>query len=240
MRKKKSAFNPVEVSRRPKTVLKPQVKEIEFKTDRQQEFYDAIFDHQITFGVGSPGTGKSLVGIYYACEALVEDEVEKIYLTKPAVEVGGSLGFLPGKMDEKFGPYARSGLEHFYDLVGQTTTATWLQQKKIEVLPLEYMRGLNFDNCIVIAEECQNAQYVQMKTLMTRLGENSKLILNGDFGQCDLRGRSPLRDIVNIVKPIEEVGIVEFTHDDIVRSGIVKKLMIEFDKYEASNDIDKR
>lgn len=202
--------------------------------EKQEQYFNLMHNKHIVVSTGYPGTGKSICPIAYALQQLHCKAIDIIYLTKPIVEVGSSIGFLPGKIDDKFSPYMYSMLEHMYDLLDKFTIDNYISNKKIICLPLEFMRGINLDKCIVIADEMQNSSYIQTKTLLTRLKENTQLIITGDLGQCDLDAPTALPLIMKILLPIDGVGFVDFTINDIVRSGIVKDIMLEFHNYESN------
>lgn len=211
--------------------LKP--KAITFKTANQKHYYETIMENQITVATGVAGTAKTFLACYAAIIQLTDGDVDKIIITKPSVEIGKTQGFLPGDLDEKMAPFTRSVLECFYQLIGEQRTNDLMYSKKqIEVLPLQMVRGLTLDNCFIVADEMQNADYGQIKALLTRLGENSTLVMNGDVEQTDLKESSGLPAAIEILEDIEGVGFVEFTIDDIVRSGIVKDIIIGYHNWE--------
>lgn len=205
---------------------------IGFKTKKQLKYYEAINENVITISTGVAGTGKTFVAVYAACQALASGEVDKIVMTKPLVEVGDSMGFLPGNMEEKMAPYIRSVEECFIAIIGEQGLNNLYAKKKLEILPMNFMRGLTLKDCFVIADEMQNASYEQTKALLTRIGEDAIYVLNGDVEQSDLKGRSGLPAAVEILKDIDGVGLVDFTIDDIVRSDILKDIIISYHNYE--------
>lgn len=221
------------VHRAPKPVLVAP-KNVSFKTKRQLTYYQAIMTNKIAISSGSAGTGKTFVAVYAACCALANNDVERIIITKPAVEIGKSLGALPGGVDEKMAVYIRSIEDCFIKLIGKPALDKLYQMDKLEILPLNYIRGLTFDKAFVIADEMQNADYTQTKALLTRFGEEAKFVLNGDIDQDDLKGQSGLPIFIDILSDVDDIEHVEFTIDDIVRDGIVKDILIACSKYEKS------
>jgi phosphate starvation-inducible PhoH-like protein len=187
----------------------------------------------LVVAIGSPGTGKTLCPVAIALEKLYAGKTESIYLTKPSVEVGNSLGFLPGKAGDKLAPYMESMLGHVDDLVGNYERHKLLSNGKIQCLPLQYMRGVNLDNCIIIADEFQNCEYVAAKTLLSRLKPNAKLIITADPGQCDLSSTDSFVRIMDVLRRVKSCGFVEFGHEDIMRSGLVKEIVMAFSDHES-------
>jgi phosphate starvation-inducible PhoH-like protein len=224
------------VSKTQKPPAKPQG--IGFKNNRQKEYYEAILSNTITIATGPAGTSKTFIAVYAACCMLAAGQIDKIIITKPTVETSKSVGALPGDLDEKMAPFIQSVYGNFYKIIGEAATHTLESKKQLEVLSLNFVRGLTLDNCIVIADEMQNANYDQTKALLTRIGENCKLVLNGDADQSDLKEGSGLLTTLDILDDElfdEDVDHIEFTVDDIVRSGIVKKLIIAYMDYEKTH-----
>lgn len=214
--------------------LKP--RSISFKTPNQRHYYETIMENQITVATGVAGTAKTFLACYAGLKLLTEGEVDKIIITKPAVVVGKSQGHLPGDIEEKMEPFTRSVMNCIEELIGESQANTLRYSKKqIEIVPLQWIRGLTLDNCFIIADEMQNADYVEIKALLTRLGEDSMLVMNGDVEQTDLKENSGLPAAIEILENIDGVGFVEFTIDDIVRSGIVKDIIIGYHNYEKKN-----
>lgn len=205
-----------------------------FKTKKQQTYFNSIVSNTITVSTGVPGSGKSYIAVYAACCELAAGHVDKIILTKPAVEVGRTQGYLPGDIEEKMAPYIRSIEDCFDSIIGMSAYNTLLTRKQLEILPLNYMRGLTFSNTIVIADEMQNADYGQVKALLTRIGEGSKFVLNGDLEQSDLNSTSGLQAALEVLKNVNNVGFINFEVDDIVRSGILKEIIIGYLDYEKT------
>lgn len=202
--------------------------------NQKQELYFELLElNQIIVATGEAGTGKTLCPVVHALDMLKNKEIEVIYITKPTVEVGKSLGFLPGKIGDKFAPYMDSILEHVEYLVGKVEKHRLLAEGKIKCIPLEFMRGSNLDNCAIIADEMQNATLHQTRTLLTRLKENTKLVITGDLAQCDLEDTSTsgLATAVKVLGDVNSVGFINFEVEDIVRSGIVREITTAFKKH---------
>lgn len=211
-------------------------KSITFKTPNQRHYYETIMDNQITIATGVAGTAKTFLACYAALVQLDEGDVDEIIITKPTVEIGKTQGYLPGDLDEKMEPFVASVVHCLNQLIGESRTNDLMySKKKIKVLPLQMIRGLTLDNCFIIADEMQNADYTQLKALLTRLGDNSTLVINGDVEQTDLKEHSGLPAAMEVLEGIEGVGYVEFTIDDIVRSGIVKDIIISYHHYEKKH-----
>jgi phosphate starvation-inducible PhoH-like protein len=188
------------------------------------------------FATGYPGTGKTFLACYEGLKALNKGEIAKITVTKPCVEVGDdSLGFLPGDLEEKMAPFIRSVEECITHFITRESLDRLKDQDKFEVLPLNHLRGLTLDNTFLIADEMQNANYLQTKTLLTRIGDNSRFVLNGDLGQTDIKGGSGLPVFLKMLRSHPEVGHTDFLIDDIVRSGILKDIMIRIYEHENPN-----
>jgi phosphate starvation-inducible PhoH-like protein len=210
-------------------------KPLEAKNDAQAAYINSIKVNQLTFGMGPAGTGKSYVAAVMAADMLKEDNRKRLIITRPAVEAGESLGFLPGEMDEKFDPYFAPIRQVLEERLGTGHLEAFLQNGRIQALPLAYMRGHTFKDCIVILDEAQNTTPVQMKLFLTRIGEYSKIIVNGDLQQTDIRGKNGLKDALSRVRNLKSVGIAEFTRKDIVRSGLVQEIV---EAYEVSGESD--
>jgi phosphate starvation-inducible protein PhoH and related proteins len=205
-------------------------KQIRPKTAGQRAFVASIADNTLTFGIGPAGTGKTFLAIVMAVRALKNREVARIVLSRPAVEAGEKLGFLPGDLEEKVDPYLRP----LYDALGESlddaTVGKYLERGVIEVAPLAYMRGRTLNEAYVILDEAQNASREQLKMFLTRLGQGSKMIVNGDITQVDLpRGvRSGLADAERIFSGIDDIGVVKLTESDIVRHPLVAKIVAAY------------
>lgn len=204
---------------------RPKTEPLVALTDTQAEYDDCIDEARITFGIGPAGTGKTYYATRLACMALDAKEVSKIYLTRPAVEAGESLGFLPGELEEKYEPYLRPFKDALFDHFGQTHTEYLIKKGVIEPVPLGFLRGATFKNCWVLLDEAQNTTPAQMKMFLTRIGDNSKMIVNGDLKQKDIPGPSGLKDALHRFEGKPEIGVTHFRSEDIVRSGICRMIV---------------
>jgi phosphate starvation-inducible PhoH-like protein len=202
------------------------------KTKGQKIYVDAVRSNTLVFGVGPAGTGKTYLAIALAVAALRAKEVDRIILTRPAVEAGERLGFLPGDLQAKIDPYLRPLYDALFDIMGNEQFLKYMERGIIEVAPLAYMRGRTLDNSFVILDEAQNTTREQMKMFLTRLGFGSKAIVTGDITQIDLprNTKSGLIQAVNILKNIEDIGIVMLTAKDVVRHKLVQKIINAYEK----------
>lgn len=204
------------------------------RTPMQGKLIQALSDYDVIFSYGPAGTGKTFLSVCYAVNALLNKDAAKLILTRPVVEAGESLGFLPGDYTQKINPY----LTPLFDAINRILTpeiyAKLNAKNMIEVAPLAYMRGRTFENCIVILDEAQNATCRQMKMFLTRLGENAKLIINGDVTQIDLpyKVKSGMVEALEVLQDVPEIGIVEFKESDVVRHPVVKKIINAYKKHE--------
>ncbi len=205
---------------------------VRVKNIGQEHYVDAIKTHDVVFGVGPAGTGKTFLAVVMAVSAFKKGTVSRIILTRPAVEAGESLGFLPGDLKEKVDPYLRPIYDSLYAILGTETTDRLMARGLIEIAPLAYMRGRTLDDAFVILDEAQNTTPAQMKMFLTRLGFNSKMVVNGDATQIDLPGRtsSGLLQAVKILKHIPQISLVNFTYTDVVRHPIVAKIIRAYEK----------
>ena len=206
------------------------------KTLGQRVYVDAIKRNSITFGVGPAGTGKTYLAVVLACAALRNREVEKLILTRPAVEAGEKLGFLPGDLQEKVDPYLRPLYDALQDILGQDTYQKLMTKGVIEIAPLAYMRGRTLENAYVILDEAQNTTAKQMKMFLTRLGFGSKMVVTGDPGQIDLpRGvTSGLIEATQVLEKVKGIEIVRMEAMDVIRHDVVSRIVEAYDRYEAS------
>lgn len=193
----------------------------------QEEYLRAIRENSIIFGVGSAGTGKTYVAATYAAGELFHRRVQKIILTRPNVETGRGLGFLPGTLEEKYAPYLEPFDQVFVRSLGKGFYEYALKNEDIQPKPLGFMRGATFDNCIVLLDEAQNATREEMKMLLSRIGKNCKMIISGDVDQSDIPD-SGLLDAINRLKRVEGIEVVKFLDDDIVRSKLCKDIIIAY------------
>lgn len=202
-------------------------KPIKCKTVGQKKYVDLMKKRTITFGVGPAGTGKTYLAVAIAVNEFKAKKVEKIILTRPAVEAGEKLGFLPGDLQEKVNPYLRPLYDALQEMFGTDTFAKMLERGTIEIAPLAYMRGRTLSNAYVILDEAQNTTKEQIKMFLTRLGENSKMIITGDLTQVDLpKGlTSGLKHAIKILKDIDDIGIIKLNERDVVRHPLVQKIV---------------
>ncbi len=207
------------------------------KTIGQKRYIEAIKNNTITFGIGPAGTGKTYLAVACAVAAFREKKVNRIVLTRPAVEAGEKLGFLPGDVQNKVDPYLRPLYDSLFDMLGTETFHKYLERGNIEVAPLAFMRGRTLDDSFIILDEAQNTTPEQMKMFLTRMGFNSKIVVNGDLTQIDLpeRKKSGLKTATAILKDIKDIAIIHLTHRDVVRHELVQRIIQAYDKYEAQN-----
>lgn len=207
-------------------------KTIRVKTLGQKVYVDSIKSHDVVFGIGPAGTGKTFLAVTLAVTALKRGQVKRIVLTRPAVEAGESLGFLPGDLKEKVDPYLRPVYDALYQILGKEQTTRLMEREIIEIAPLAYMRGRTLEDAFVILDEAQNTTIMQMKMFLTRLGFNSKMIVNGDMSQIDLprRVKSGLIDAMEKLKGIKAIDFVHFTASDVVRHPVVADIINAYEK----------
>ncbi|HTG69713.1 MAG TPA: PhoH family protein [Candidatus Udaeobacter sp.] len=211
-------------------------KPIRVKTIGQRHYVKTIRKRDIVFGIGPAGTGKTYLAVVLAVAALKEGSVKRIILTRPAVEAGENLGFLPGDLQEKVDPYLRPLYDALHEVLGPDQTVKALERGMIEIAPLAYMRGRTLDDAFIILDEAQNTTPEQMKMFLTRLGFGSKMVITGDITQIDLpRGKnSGLIEAQRILKNIEEIGIILFSEQDVVRHSLVQKIIVAYN-WDAEN-----
>jgi phosphate starvation-inducible PhoH-like protein len=206
------------------------------KTANQKRYVDAIEDHTITFGIGPAGTGKTYLAMAMAVAALQAKKINKIILTRPAVEAGESLGFLPGTLSEKIDPYLRPLFDALHDMIDIETVPRLMQSGIIEVAPLAYMRGRTLNDAFIILDEAQNTTPEQMKMFLTRLGFGSKMVITGDVTQIDLPNAqsSGLKVIRDILKDIDDIAFLELTAEDVVRHRLIGDIVKAYDKFDVA------
>ena len=209
-------------------------KPIKAKTIGQKKYCGAINKNTITFGVGPAGTGKTYLAVALAVTAFRAKQVDKIILTRPAVEAGEKLGFLPGDLQSKVDPYLRPLYDALFDMLGAENFQKYQERGSIEVAPLAYMRGRTLDDSFIILDEAQNTTPEQMKMFLTRLGFNSKMVVTGDITQIDLPAgkKSGLTKVMRILKNVDDIEICKFTQKDVVRHRLVQEIIKAYEKYE--------
>lgn len=209
---------------------------VKAKTLGQQRYMKAISKNTITIGVGPAGTGKTYLAVAAAVAAFREKAVNRIILTRPAVEAGERLGFLPGDLQNKVDPYLRPLYDALYDMLGAETYQKYLERGNIEVAPLAYMRGRTLDDSFIILDEAQNTTREQMKMFLTRLGFGSKIVITGDITQIDLPGDkiSGLKEAIKILDGVEDIAICRLTASDVVRHALVQRIVAAYDKFEKT------
>ena len=208
------------------------------KTIGQKDYIKTIQACPVTIGVGPAGTGKTYLAVAAAVKAFREKEVSRIILTRPAVEAGERLGFLPGDLQSKVDPYLRPLYDALFDMLGPETYGKYLERGNIEVAPLAYMRGRTLDDSFIILDEAQNTSCEQMKMFLTRMGFNSKMVITGDVTQIDLPAdkMSGLKQAVRVLKDVEGIGICELTDQDVVRHVMVQRIIKAYADYEAARN----
>ena len=213
-------------------LIKTPKKSVIARSDKQSEYIKALKDNDVVMAIGPAGTGKSFLAVSVAITLLMEKKVERVILSRPAVEAGEKLGFLPGDMKEKVDPYLRPLYDALYELFGFEKIQKKIESGEIEIAPLAFMRGRTLKNSYAILDEAQNATSTQIKMFLTRIGENSKLVVNGDPSQIDLinKSHSGLVKSKNILNKINEIKIIEFDHKDVVRHPLVSKIIQAYQK----------
>ena len=204
------------------------------KTIGQKTYIKSVLDNTITIGVGPAGTGKTYLAVAAAVQAFRDKQVNRIILTRPAVEAGERLGFLPGDLQSKVDPYLRPLYDALFDMLGAETYQKYLERGNIEVAPLAYMRGRTLDDSFIILDEAQNTSREQMKMFLTRMGFGSKVVITGDITQIDLPGDKPsgLKEAMKVLRGVEGVGISELNQQDVVRHVMVQRIIEAYAKYE--------
>lgn len=203
--------------------------------ESQQDYIDSLNTHSQVVVIGSSGTGKTYIAATYACQMLLAGQIDNIILTRPSVSVGRDLGYFPGTLLEKITPWAKPVLDVLGKHLGINEVNNYLKEGKIEIAPLSTMRGRSFEKAFIILDEAQNTSPAEIKMFLTRIGEDCKVVVNGDIKQSDLRlSRSGLAQVVEMIDTYDmDIPIIEFTVDDIIRSKVCKEWIIAFDKYEV-------
>ena len=245
MRKKKNAKNrkpriidatqPVAIPDAYRNRLKP-------RSENQKDYIRSMSENTITFCQGVAGSGKTHIAIGMALEYLLDDKVNRIIITRPVVESGEKIGYLPGTAEEKLHPYLLPLLDEIKYFIPSSQYSSLKSNNKIEVVPLGLMRGRNFHNCFIVADECQNASFDQLKMLLTRIGLNSKMVLTGDISQSDLHRhyQGGFLNMIRSLDGIEGIGISELTNSDIVRNPIISKILLRLEHLLSDNEIRKQ
>jgi phosphate starvation-inducible PhoH-like protein len=215
-----------------KQLIKTPRKSVIARSEKQSEYIKALKENDIVMSLGPAGTGKSFLAVSVAVTLLMEKKIDRVILSRPAVEAGEKLGFLPGDMKEKVDPYLRPLYDALYELFGADKIDKKIETGEIEIAPLAFMRGRTLKNCFAILDEAQNATETQIKMFLTRIGENSKLVVNGDPSQIDLMNKthSGLIKSKNLLKHLKEIKIIEFDHNDVVRHPLVSKIIRAYQK----------
>jgi phosphate starvation-inducible PhoH-like protein len=213
-------------------VIKTPKRSVIPRSKKQKEYVKALKTNQIIMSLGPAGTGKTYLAVAVALSMLLEKKVERIILSRPAVEAGERLGFLPGDMKEQIDPYLRPLYDSLHDIFDYDKIQKKIEYGEIEIAPLAFMRGRTLKNCFAILDEAQNATQIQIKMFLTRIGENSKLVVNGDPSQIDLpnKNQSGLVQSQNILKGIKEISIINFDHNDVIRHPLVTKIVEAYKK----------
>lgn len=205
------------------------------RTANQEALVKAIYNNDLVFSIGPAGTGKTFLAVAMAVRALKNKQVKKIIITRPAVEAGENLGFLPGDMKEKIDPYLRPIYDALNELIPSEKLKYYIENSTIEIAPLAYMRGRTLNNAFVLLDEAQNTTHIQMKMFLTRMGPNSQMVVNGDMSQIDLpkKVKSGLVEAVQVLKKVDGIGLVRLDAQDVVRHRLVKKIIDSYDRFEA-------
>lgn len=208
---------------------------VHLKTTQQQRYIQTIQTYDITFGIGPAGTGKTYLAVAAALNALMEGKVKKVILTRPVVEAGENLGFLPGNLEEKIDPYLKPLMDSIYEMLSIEETIRYKERGQIEIAPLAYMRGRTLNHAFIILDEAQNTTRSQMKMFLTRLGHHSKVVVTGDMTQKDLPGHqdSGLETTLKILSGVPGIRFVHFDRKDVVRHPLVIKIIEAFERHEA-------
>lgn len=219
--------------------LRTNRKGLQGRTPMQRTYIRNILSHDVSFGIGPAGTGKTYLAVAAAVSAFEKGEVERIVLTRPAVEAGEKLGFLPGDLSQKVDPYLRPLYDALFDLLGTEKTQRLLEKQKIEIAPLAYMRGRTLNASFVILDEAQNTTPEQMKMFLTRIGFGSKAVVTGDITQIDLPGDrvSGLKEAVRVLKNVEDIAQCQLTDKDVVRHELVQRIVRAYEKYEQQKQL---
>lgn len=217
--------------------VKAKNKQITARNPKQAEYLEAIRQNHLVFGLGPAGTGKTFLAVAQAVSMMQTGEIDRLILSRPAVEAGERLGFLPGSMQEKIDPYLRPIYDALHDMMPPDQIARRLADGTIEIAPLAFMRGRTLSNCMVILDEAQNTTPTQMKMALTRIGEGSRIVVTGDLSQTDLPAgmKSGLRDAIEVLQGAKDIAIVTFSESEVVRSRLVKTVVEAYDRRDKKN-----
>ncbi len=229
---------PSSVEGSPDPVIQAKRKQVKGRGPNQRRYLQNVLTHDISFGIGPAGTGKTYLAVACAVAALERDEVGRILLTRPAVEAGERLGFLPGDLEQKIDPYLRPLYDALYEMFGFETVAKLMEKNVIEVAPLAYMRGRTLNDCFIILDEAQNTTVEQMKMFLTRIGFGSRAVITGDVTQVDLppKVKSGLRHAIEVLNDVEGISFTFFKSKDVVRHPLVQRIVEAYEKKEQSRD----
>lgn len=218
------------------TYIKTPLREIQTRNLNQYEYIQSIRNHDVTFGIGPAGTGKTYLAVAAAIESLQRQDIKRIILVRPAVEAGENLGFLPGDLSQKVDPYLRPMYDALYEMMGFEQVSNLIERRTIELAPLAFMRGRSLNESFIILDEAQNTTVEQMKMFLTRMGFGSKSVVNGDITQIDLptEKQSGLEHALSVVSDIEKIASVHFSHKDVVRHRIVQEIVEAYEKNKDS------
>jgi phosphate starvation-inducible PhoH-like protein len=227
---------PVQEAKEPAPEIRTRRKVVRPRSAGQKKYLKALEDNELVFGIGPAGTGKTYLAVAHGVRLLLAGEVERIILSRPAVEAGEQLGFLPGDMKEKVDPYLRPLYDALHDLVPRERATRMMADGTIEIAPLAFMRGRTLANAVVILDEAQNTTVQQMKMFLTRLGEGARMVITGDLSQIDLPAgvTSGLKNAVEILDGVESVAIIRFGEEDIVRHPLVARIVARYDAHESA------
>ena len=218
------------------TFIKTPRREIQTRNMNQYEYIQSIRNHDVTFGIGPAGTGKTYLAVAAAIESLQRQDVKRIILVRPAVEAGENLGFIPGDLSQKVDPYLRPMYDALYEMMGFEQVSNLIERRTIELAPLAFMRGRSLNESFIILDEAQNTTVEQMKMFLTRMGFGSKSVVNGDITQIDLptEKKSGLEHALSVVSDIDKIASVHFSHKDVVRHRIVQEIVEAYEKNKDS------